>query len=479
MPGPDEPGRIHDPAAFSGNTPGLDPHAEESAGGIPDQKLNAEKAELLNLRLREEGKSKFEPKDAAGEPEPADVLESAASATTRRLPGDAPKVPIRFYGVMREASEKVINPNGDSVFTLAAAEGNTEVVKRLLREGSIDLFHRNRAGNTALSIAISKGFLDIATLIYGAMEHLPSEQLLSACLERDDEGNTLLHQALLLGHTESFERLTSIMAPENLHRILSVQNNLGETILHSAVQLDNLALLQSLMEKLAPEQRSSLCWLQNSNGENPLSLAASQENYEAIRALLHALPSKEIASLCLASKIGEASFLDGIARTAPHEMHVLRRKCFEFYTRAYKSSMFERNRLPTPDDDLLRRALEFILSFHEMDASIRTSEDQSKYSLARTMLSVVEGETLATYMLKLNSEQYDHFIKFVKMPGHPDDPGSREAFILNAVGEHSPLRVEIKKQFALRGISTSSFDSLSIHRYASLVDYSDPQKVDR
>lgn len=126
--------------------------------------------------------------------------------------------------------------------------------------------------------------------------------------------------------------------------------------------------------------------------------------------------------------------------------------------------------MPVPEDELLRRALGFILNFQAMDAAERTPEDRAKYSLARTMLSVVEGEALATYMLKLNSGQYDRFIKFVKMPGHPDDPGSREAFILNAVGEHSPLRVEIKKQFALRGISTSSFDSLSIHRYASLVE---------
>lgn len=300
-----------------------------SEAGDAERKSADAEAESLKVRAIETEPLKVEAEDSERD------LFSEASVSTEKLPSEVPKAPIRFYGVMREASEKVINPNGDSVFTLAAAEGNTEVVKRLLWEGSIDLFHRNRAGNTALSIAISRGFLDIATLIYGAMEHLPSEQLLSACLERDDKGNTLLHQALLLGHTESFERLTSIMNPENLYRILSVQNNLGETILHSAVQLDNLALLQSLMEKLTPEQRSSLCWLQNSNGENPLSVAAAQENYDAIHALLNALPSKEIASLCLASKIGEASFLDGIARTAPHEIHVLRRKCFEFYTQVY------------------------------------------------------------------------------------------------------------------------------------------------
>lgn len=96
---------------------------------------------------------------------------------------------------------------------------------------SIDLNSQNRKGQTALHIAVNKGYANVARMLL-RLGADPSLQ--------DKEGDTSLHDAV----TKRNDQLVEILLDSSIN--LGVSNKLGFNALHHIVLMDNCRLVVSL-----------------------------------------------------------------------------------------------------------------------------------------------------------------------------------------------------------------------------------------
>lgn len=128
---------------------------------------------------------------------------------------------------------------GRTVLHHAARRGRRELTEYLLDIESIDPNARDDAFCTPMHHAaeyrhgIAPQNDALVVLMRFAQRRFASRRARVNLLARDEDGNTPLHKAALLGTTRNVELL---LAHKLVRRNMNIQNNNGETVLHLAVQ---------------------------------------------------------------------------------------------------------------------------------------------------------------------------------------------------------------------------------------------------
>ena len=102
--------------------------------------------------------------------------------------------------------------------------------------------------------------------------------------DQDEDGDTLLHIALILNRTDVVWNLLNYVSNAN---DLSIQNHLGQTVLHLAVLLDLAELLRKFV------LQGAQITVQDRSGNSPLHLACAKGKIESIVALTRPPTSEE------------------------------------------------------------------------------------------------------------------------------------------------------------------------------------------
>ncbi len=123
--------------------------------------------------------------------------------------------------------------NGYTPLHLAAADGNTEVVKLLL-EKRADMTSKNRYGNTPLHLAACNGHTESVKAILAAVKDTP-ELLKLVVFAPSKNGYTPLHEAASIGDKEILKEILEAVkdTPDSLRQVLAPDIN-GETLLDLA-----------------------------------------------------------------------------------------------------------------------------------------------------------------------------------------------------------------------------------------------------
>ena len=195
-----------------------------------------------------------------------------------------------------------INARDDYGFTVlhsAAGSGDSELLQYLIENGS-EVFSKTENGRNCLHVAAEKGHLKICRMLlqsYNFVNH-----------ERDDDGLTVLHSAVLSGELELLQYLIENgsdvfsktkdgrsclhlaaeqgdlnicrMLLQNYNFVIQEADDDGFTVLHSAALGGDLALLQYLIKN------GSEVFSKTKDGRNCLHLAAEKGHLNICRALL-------------------------------------------------------------------------------------------------------------------------------------------------------------------------------------------------
>ena len=195
-----------------------------------------------------------------------------------------------------------INARDDYGFTVlhsAAGSGHSELLQYLIENGS-EVFSKTENGRNCLHVAAEKGHLKICRMLlqsYNFVNH-----------ERDDDGLTVLHSAVLSGELELLQYLIENgsdvfsktkdgrsclhlaaeqgdlnicrMLLQNYNFVIQEADDDGLTVLHSAVLSGELELLQYLIEN------GSDVFSKTKDGRSCLHLAAEQGDLNICRMLL-------------------------------------------------------------------------------------------------------------------------------------------------------------------------------------------------
>ena len=189
----------------------------------------------------------------------------------------------------------ITNNNGDTVLTLAAYRGHTELCVTLLSSlppaDRLKLILVNK--RTALHSAAYWGRTETVSGILNCLTADQQLQLIftqvmymydyTALLLQDSHGGTALHYAALRGHTETVKTLLDNLTPEQQLQLLFTQDSDGNTALHYAARWGHTETVKTLLDNLTPEQQLKLLSVKNKRGNT-----ASQEavgNYRTDTAL--------------------------------------------------------------------------------------------------------------------------------------------------------------------------------------------------
>ncbi len=104
---------------------------------------------------------------------------------------------------------------------------------------------------------------------------------------RDQFGNTALIRAAKRGHTEIAKALIDKMSPEKI----ALQNQFGNTALFWAADRGDTEIAKALIDKMSPEQIA----LQNQFGDTVLIWAANRGDTEIVKALIDKMSPEKIA----------------------------------------------------------------------------------------------------------------------------------------------------------------------------------------
>ena len=153
----------------------------------------------------------------------------------------------------------------------AVESGDIEQVRRVLTGGSV-VNARTRAGLTALSVAVIRGYEDIALLLIEKGASLDARDR-SGDRENQHPGNSPVHYAAIYGRTRVLEAMLDRGVSPNL------RDRNGRTLLMLAVENGHRDTARMLLRRGAdPNARSAL-------GETALELAKRRGDTEMMRLL--------------------------------------------------------------------------------------------------------------------------------------------------------------------------------------------------
>ena len=188
--------------------------------------------------------------------------QTALHQVVRRRPAYAEQIPLLRYMIERGCNPELPDAEGNSVMTLAAQVGRSDIIEMLADKSlGLDLEFRDAYGMTALQKAAGFGFVPatVALLKSGADVNT-----------RDNTGATPLHDACARGHMEVAKWLLYHDADRN------AQDDDGFTPLAFAVTNKQVDIIPFL---LAEGVEASLG---NHTGRTPLHLAATANDPELV-----------------------------------------------------------------------------------------------------------------------------------------------------------------------------------------------------
>ncbi|URE15938.1 E1-E2 ATPase, partial [Musa troglodytarum] len=154
----------------------------------------------------------------------------------------------RFVREAREALQREVTVDGNSVLHIAAKLGHVEHAQALLLKQPYLMKLSNSKGDTPLHCAAAAGHVAIVELFVAHMVLSKNPVISELCGEpwmMNDAGNTALHEATRNGHLAVVEALMSA-APD----LANVENNTGVSALYMAAERGSVEIAKELLNSL-------------------------------------------------------------------------------------------------------------------------------------------------------------------------------------------------------------------------------------
>ncbi|KAL5864900.1 hypothetical protein ACOSQ3_002414 [Xanthoceras sorbifolium] len=179
-----------------------------------------------------------------------------------------------------------VSPSGNSLLHVAASRGHVEIVELMARSFPHLIFKKNYKGDTALHVAVKAGKLyTVKVLVECAKKpSIPSTDDESLLKMKNNEGNTALHEALLVlaeSNKKSVDTLVAVARylvteyPEVSYH----QNNASKSPLCLAVESENNDILEYLLKALPHGGGSVECV----EGKSPVLVAIQRKKLDALK----------------------------------------------------------------------------------------------------------------------------------------------------------------------------------------------------
>ncbi len=198
---------------------------------------------------------------------------------------------------------------GRTLLHRVATSGNPESIKHVINIYPVHLHIqilnvRDMQGKlcciTLLDHAIQSQFKPFSTFIpkhRNAYKHyildlLPESHLLQALEMQTNIGETVLHIAADLGHSESLKEILALFPESQRLRVLSLQTEDGKAVLHCAAESEHA--IQVIMDLLPGHQRLQLVCIGDFVGEIVLHYAANLDHFQSVCHILEALPETQL-----------------------------------------------------------------------------------------------------------------------------------------------------------------------------------------
>ena len=203
--------------------------------------------------------------------------------------------------------------NGRTPLHEASAHGQTQTVRRLLQEKSIDIDLQDLDGMTSLQLAAEGGYAEVVSLLLKA----------HASIERRDRHSRSTLMIALSGRDELTARLIfEQMVPTNNFDVTTRYPPLNQTLLH---QMSNLGYEEGVTTLLAMGAEPDA---EDTCGYVPVHLAARKGHTKVVERLLQCSDGRVLPSYCnhtplhLASKHGHKSTVELLLSTNPSDVNV-------------------------------------------------------------------------------------------------------------------------------------------------------------
>lgn len=136
---------------------------------------------------------------------------------------------------------------------------------------------------TSMAHALGKKRPDIAEIILSTMggQHLGN---------KDGDGNTVLHLALMNAIQEPHPQLTESISKKMSHQQLALQNKHGDTALMLALKRDDLQSIRILLNRIDPSQLSH----RNRDGDTALMIALKHNNVAIATQLVERMTAQQL-----------------------------------------------------------------------------------------------------------------------------------------------------------------------------------------
>ncbi|KAL5797594.1 hypothetical protein ACOSQ2_002414 [Xanthoceras sorbifolium] len=180
-----------------------------------------------------------------------------------------------------------VSPSGNSLLHVEASRGHVEIVELMARSFPHLIFKKNYKGDTSLHVAVKAGKLYTVKVLVECAKQMPSipstddESLLKM---KNNEGNTALHEALLVlaeSNKKSVDTLVAVARylvteyPEVSYH----QNNASKSPLCLAVESENNDILEYLLKALPHGGGSVECL----EGKSPVLVAIQRKKLDALK----------------------------------------------------------------------------------------------------------------------------------------------------------------------------------------------------
>jgi len=206
---------------------------------------------------------------------------------------------------------------GRSLFHIAAASGNLEIIRLLIRSGA-DVNVRVRSGKTPLHAAAAKNNLEICKLLVAAGADANAQ---------DNSGQTALVKTIPHGFTSPyFKEMVELMVKHGADPNLKYGND-GKTLLHTVVesmdheQTSSYLRFQIYAAEVLLVYGADIQAKDNGEGNTPLHLAVRNKNLRMIKMLVSRGADLKVRNKALGTPLHSA--ITGYDHYKDHELLVI------------------------------------------------------------------------------------------------------------------------------------------------------------
>ncbi|XP_067945400.1 ankyrin-2-like [Watersipora subatra] len=147
-----------------------------------------------------------------------------------------------------------------------------------------------------LHVALKRNDTDLATCL---MSHTLADHLAEVLKSCDEEGETILHLASILGYTRLIKQSLDTISKENRDNLLMIRNSLGKTALHCASRYGHTDIVKGILDSLSSENKDKLLLHLTKTNWTALHYASTNGHTDIVKCILDSISSENKDRLLL------------------------------------------------------------------------------------------------------------------------------------------------------------------------------------